>query len=57
VTPSERRGAEDTGRRRRDARMTMKDEYLGLLKGLAGGMAVAVVAVCAVIAVVSLIVS
>lgn len=40
-----------------DERMTMKDEYLGLMRGLAGGMAVAVVAVCAVVAVVFLIVS
>jgi hypothetical protein len=37
--------------------MTIKDEYLGLMRGLAGGMAVAVVAVCAVIAAVFLIVS
>lgn len=37
--------------------MTMKNEYLMLLKGLAVGMAIALVAVCAVIAVVSLIVS
>lgn len=37
--------------------MTMKDEYLALIKGLAAGMALALTAVCAVIAVVSLIVS
>lgn len=37
--------------------MTMKNEYLTLMKGLAAGMAIALVAVCAIIALVSLIVS
>jgi hypothetical protein len=37
--------------------MTMKDEYLTLMKGLTAGMTIALAAVCAVIAVVSLIVS
>ncbi|MGI5330531.1 hypothetical protein [Actinomadura nitritigenes] len=41
----------------RGERMTMKDEYLGLMRGLAVGMAVAVLAACAVIAVAFLIVS
>lgn len=36
--------------------MTMKDEYLRLMKGLIGGMAVALVLVCVLIAVVAIVV-
>ncbi|WP_433135784.1 hypothetical protein ACQPZ8_26655 [Actinomadura nitritigenes] len=53
----ERDAGVDPARTRGDERMTIRDEYLGLMRGLAGGMAVAVVAVCAVIAAVFLIVS
>lgn len=37
--------------------MTIKDEYLRLMAGLIGGMAIAVGLVCALIAVVAIIVS